>query len=489
MRLFRLLLAIFAVSFATQPASAEDAVKRPNILWIIAEDMGPQTAFNGEPQSITPNMDALAAKGMVFNNAFSTAPICSISRSAFLTGMHSISIGTHQHRTPNERKQPLPEGVKLMTHRLSEVGYTTALVEQLGRPGEAGAYEGSKKTDWNFTFKGKAYETNDFNALKGAQPFFAQVQFSETHRGGHWDDAPHMVPHPADPAKVRLPSYYPDTPIARQDWATYLDNVQLFDMEVGYVLKRLEEEGLADNTIVILFADHGIAMPRGKQFLWDAGLQVPLIVYWPKGLTSPQHYAPGRSDRMVSLIDVTATTLDAAGITPPMLMQGKPIFGPNATFNQYVFGARDRADETFIPMRTVRDARWRYIRNIRPEIPWSQENQYKERTYPILREMFRVQKAGTLTGIPALFMADRRPAEELYDTWADPDNVRNLADNPAYGAPLLRLRGALDAFLETANDQGRFPEPASVAEFYDTRARTQFKDVVDEIVAKEGPWR
>lgn len=489
MTMIRALIGALASLFIAQAAFAQDAPERPNILWIIAEDMGPEQGHYGEPQARTPHMDALAARGMVFENAFSTAPICSISRSAFMTGMHSITIGAHQHRTPRDRKHQLPEGVQLMTHRLTAAGYTTALVEQLGKPGETDAYKGSRKTDWNFTVEGKPYQLNDFNALSGNQPFFAQVQFQETHRGGHWDHASEMVPHPADPAKVDLPPYYPDTPTARREWAKYLDNVALFDMKLGYVLQRLEEEGLADNTVVIAFADHGRAMPRAKQFLWDSGLHVPLIVYWPEGLTPPAHYAPGRSDRLVSLIDVTATTLAAAGVEMPLLMQGKPIFGPEAYFHQYLFGARDRADETYIPMRTVRDARFRYIRNLQPEIAWSAQNRYKERSYPILREMFRMQSAGTLTGVPAIFMADARPAEELYDTLADPHNVNNLANDPAYAAPLLRLSAALDAWMASANDQGRFPELPAIAQFYANSADEKFAEDVKAVLDSEGPWR
>ena len=255
------------------------------------------------------------------------------------------------------------------------------------------------------------------------------------------------------------------------------------------MLQRLEEEGLADNTIIILFADHGRAMPRAKQFLWDAGLAVPLIVHWPEGHVPPEGYRVVREDALVSLIDVTAQTLAFAGVEPPLLMQGKPFLGPQGRYPQMLFGARDRADETYLPMRTVRDSRYRYIRNLLPERPWSLENRYKERSYPILREMFRMQRDGTLGDLPGDFIAASRPPEELYDTLADPFNVHNLAEDPAYGAVLLRLSGALDAWMETSNDQGRWPEPPEIAEGIAADADARFASEVDALIAKEGPWR
>ena len=484
------LIAVIAVLFALGgTAHAEGPESRLNIVWIIAEDMGPDLGYYGEPQAFTPNMDALAAGGMVFNRAFSTAPICSISRSAFMTGMYATSIGAQHHRTPDARKMPLPEGVRLMTHRLEAAGYTTALLRNLAPAGEDEVYPGSGKTDWNFTFEGRAYQLDDLTQLKDRQPFFAQVQYQETHRGGHWDDAYTMIETRADPALVDLPSYYQDTPLARGEWATYLDNVALFDRKVGYVLQRLREEGLDQNTVIILFADHGRAMPRAKQWLWDSGLHVPLIIRWPEGVEPPAGFARGRNDRLVSLIDVTATTLSLAGVELPLLMHGRPIFGPNARENALLFAHRDRADETVDRIRSVRDARFRYIRNFMPERPYSQQNLYKETSYPMLREMFRLYRDGKLTGPPALFMQPTRPPEELYDTLADPDNVHNLAGDPAFAADLARLSGALDAWIASTNDQGETPEPPEVVAEFDRRMRENFSDAVAEIEAQEGPWR
>jgi len=481
-------VAFAAPAAAVSPAPAA-AANRPNIVWIIAEDMGPEQGFFGEPQARTPNFDALARAGMVFNRAFSTAPICSISRSAFMTGMYSTSFGAHQHRTPNERKRPLPEGVKLMTHRLVDAGYTTAHLQQLAAPGEKSDIKGNTKTDWNFTFPGKAYQVNDLNELKNRQPFFAQVGFSETHRGDGWDEASSQVPHPADPAKVRLPPYYPDHPIARADWARYLDNVALFDMKLGFVLQRLREEGLDRNTIVMVFADHGRAMPRAKQWLWDSGLQVPLVIRWPEAYPAPAGYVKGRTDQLVSLIDVTATTLSLAGVDLPMLMQGRPFLGGRAEQLRYLFAARDRADETVDRIRSVRDTRFRYIRNYYPERPYSQQNLYKETEYPILRLLFRMKKEGTLKGAPALFMAATRPPEELYDTLADPYEINNLASDPRYRSDLERLSGALDGWEIGTNDQGRFPEPPEVAAAIAKATDEMRADQIADIVKREGPWR
>lgn len=479
--------ALIGSSFA--PLQAQEDGRQLNILWIIAEDMGPDLGYFDVPQASTPNMDALAKESMVFTRAFSTAPICSISRSAFVTGMYATSIGAHQHRTPQARKQPLPEGVQLLTHRLEAAGYSTALLLGLAPQGEEEVYPGSAKTDWNFLPGRKPYQLDNLNSLKDQQPFFAQVQYQETHRGGHWDDASSMIERRADPRKVALPSYYQDTPLARGEWATYLDNVALFDRKVGYVMKRLRDEGVDKNTVVILFADHGRAMPRAKQWLWDSGLHVPLLIRWPEGYEPPENFAVGKTDQLVSLIDVTATTLQIAGIEPPLLMQGRPIFGAGAKPHTMLFAHRDRADETVDRIRTVRDERFRYIRNYMTERPYSQQNLYKETSYPMLREMFRMHRDGLLSGPPALFMQPTRPAEELYDTLADPDNVKNLAADPAYAQIRLRLAGALDAWIETSNDQGEIPEPPEVAEAINRQMTEKLHDEIAGIIAREGSWR
>ena len=469
-------------------AKREQSRERLNILWIMAEDMGPELGYTGHPQVRTPAIDSLAERGMVFDNAFATGPICSISRSAFYTGMHSIAIGAHQHRTPNDRKQPLPPGVQHLTERLHEVGYSTALLKDLGTPGKPAPFDGSRKTDWNFKLDHKPYDLDALSDLKSRQPFFAHVQFPETHRGKEWNTSYLHIPTPADPAKVVLPPYYPDHPIARDEWAQYLNTVMAFDSKVAYVLRRLQEEGLADNTVIMLTADHGRAMPRGKQWLYDSGLNVPFIVVWPEG-REPVGYREGRTDRLVSLIDMTGETLSIAGAPLDGRFQGRAIYGPHAKPRDYVFGARDRADETVDQMRSVRDNRYLYIRNFMPERPYTQQNLYKETEYPLYRLMFRLHRMGLLGPIPSLFMAERKPVEELYDVAADPHQVNNLAADSKYSAELQRMRSVLEAWLVETGDMGAIPEPPEVARAINETTLKKRDEQIKRIVEQEGTWR
>ena len=491
--LVTLVATIFAISVvnlsaAAEPAQANSGAERLNVLWIMAEDMGPDLGFSGLPEVRTPAIDSLAERGMVFDNAYATAPICSISRSAFYTGMHAISIGTHQHRTPNDRKRPLPEGARHLSERLHDVGYTTALLKELGKPGEHAPFDGSLKTDWNFTLSHKPYDLDAMRDLKTHQPFFAHVQFPETHRGKEWNTSHLHIPAPADPAKVVLPPYYPDHPIAREEWAQYLNAVMAFDSKVGYVLRRLEEEGLASNTVIMLTADHGRAMPRGTQWLYDSGLSVPFIVVWPKG-HGPEGYRRGRTDRLISLIDMTAETLSIAGASLAGRFEGRPIFGSDARPRQYVFGARDRADETVDRMRSVRDKQFLYIRNYMPERPYTQQNLYKETEYPLYRLMFRLHRMGLLGPIPSLFMAERKPAEELYDVIEDPHQVHNLAEDPSYSAELQRMRAELDNWLAETGDMGAIPEPPEVAQAINDMTLKRRDEQIKHIIDQEGTWR
>ena len=462
----------------------------PNILWIMAEDMGPELGVYGEPEVRTPNLDELARGGMVFDKAFTTAPICSISRSALATGMYATSIGAHQHRTRKEEKKPLPEGVKLLTDRFRDAGYYTALITEVEKPGGADDwFKGKAKTDWNFLHNKMPYDGHDMANLKANQPFFAHVQFPETHRGKDWDKAASVIDHAADPNKVDLPPYYPDHPLARQDWADYLNAVMAFDRKAGVVLRRLREEGLAKNTIVIMLGDHGRAMVRGKQWLFDSGLHVPLIVYVPEGLKLPDGYKPGsRSDQLVSGIDITATTLNLAGIDPGLVMQGRPFLGNNRYLRQFVFAARDRADETKEYMRTVRGERFRYIRNYYPERPYTQFNAYKEIQYPVLRLMHRMYRDSTLGPIPSLFMAASKPSEELYDTIKDPHNVNNLAGDTTYAGTLDKMRTLLTTWEIETNDQGRHAEPPEIATAIAKKAMRRWQPTIDKIIKDEGPW-
>ena len=430
-----------------------DAVPiRPNILWLIAEDFGQHLGCYGTKEVSTPNLDALAAGGMRFTRCFTTAPVCSPSRSAFMTGMYATTIGAHNHRSNRNGAHPLPDGVRLLTDWMRDVGYFTANVAKL--PPTLG-FKGTGKTDWNFTAPTKPFDGNDWSALKEHQPFFAQVNFQETHRDYH-------APKHADPAKVELPPYYPDHPVVRADWAEYLDAATEVDRKIGLLLAQLKEEGMASNTVVVFFGDNGQSHVRGKQFAYDSGLLVPLIIRWPPGVPAPAGFEAGKViDQLIAAIDFAPTMLSLAGAKKPAKMQGRAFLGPLAEAPRtLVFGAADRCDETARRCRTVRDARYRYIRNFTPEVAIFATNAYKAKQYPAWNLIQQLHTEGKLNPVQDALCIERMPDEELYDLRADPHEIKNLAasDNPEHQAALKRLRADLERWMEESNDQGRIPE-------------------------------
>ena len=476
----------------TNFSHAANQITIPNVLWVISEDMGPELGCYGTKELHTPNLDQLAKQGMRFTNAFTTCPVCSASRSAFMTGMYQTTIGAHNHRSHRNDNYRLPAGVKVLPQWFSGSSLSTKIysanIRNLSKDRKDRFYRGTGKTDWNFNLDQPLYasgknkkknqrkpifDSRDWNELKSHQPFCAQINFSETHRGHAWNDSHNHIDKPADPDKVIIPPYYPDHPLTRKDWAQYLNTVMALDKKVGYVLKRLKEDKLDKNTIVIFFGDHGRAMMRGKQWCYDSGLHIPLIVYYPPSMTAPEGYKAGTvSDQLVSAIDLTATTLDALGVAKPQKMQGRILFGSNAEPQRdYVFAARDRCDETLFRIRTVRNKRYRYIRNFMPKRPFLQLNRYKERTYPVIGLMRELHKQGKLTPAQAFLMAPSRPAEELYDTQADPWETVNLAESPKFQEIKSKLKRELTNWITSSNDMGRIPESEAIIKAEDARAR------------------
>jgi arylsulfatase A-like enzyme len=429
--------------------------RRPNILWLIAEDFGQHLGCYGTKEVWTPNLDGMAREGQRYTRFFTTAPVCSPSRSAFMTGMYQTTIGAHNHRSHRDDGYQLPKGVRVLTDWLRDAGYFTANVREL--PPECG-FSGTGKTDWNFAYSGKPFDSGKWSDLKPHQPFYAQLNFQETHRTFH-------APKRADPGKVELPPWTPDHPVAREDWARYLDSASELDRKVGLVLRQLEADGLSDSTVVIFFGDNGQAHIRGKQFCYDEGLLVPLIIRWPKDFPLPKGFQPGAvNSNLLAAIDLAPTMLALAGAPVPPKMEGRVFLGDQAARpRKYVFGARDRCDETVFRFRTVRDERYRYIRNFTPERPFLQANEYKSRQYPVWDLLPKLHAAGQLTPSQAFLCAPTMPPEELYDTLADPFETRNLADFVAQASTLKRLRKAMERWIEETNDQGKTLEPAGLA--------------------------
>jgi N-sulfoglucosamine sulfohydrolase len=273
---------------------------RPNFLWLIAEDFGNHLGCCGTKEARTPNLDRLAREGVRYSRFYTTAPVCSASRSAFMTGMYQTTIGAHNHRSHRDDGYRLPPGVRLLSEWFHDGGYHTVNVRRL--PGMLG-FQGTAKTDWNFTPPQKPFDSDRWGDLKSYQLFFAQINFQETHR-------PFRAPRRANPAKVEIPPYEPDHPVTRADRAAYLDSATELDRKVGLVLAQLEADGLADSTIVVFFGDNGQAHVRGKQFCYEEGLNVPLIIRWPQQSPVPAHFNPGTiDDRLLMAIDLAPTML------------------------------------------------------------------------------------------------------------------------------------------------------------------------------------
>lgn len=461
-------VAVFALGLSLR---AEDT--RPNIVWIIVDDLSPNFSCYGEKSITTPNVDRLAAEGIRFTKAFVTGPVCSISRSAMITGMYQTSIGAHNHRSGRgEIKIQLPEEIVPIPILMQKAGYYTCngsikTVNQAAKVGNAPRAEAPiAKTDYNFEYDPAMYDSADWSGRKEGQPFFMQVQLT----GGKMRGAQPLAAKEkfeakamrqlnslTDPTGVTPPPYYPRDPVILQDWASYLDSIRITDAEVGVVIERLEREGILDQTLIVFMPDHGISHARAKQFLYDAGTQVALVMRGP-GIVAGQV----RTD-LVQQIDVTAFTLVAAGIPVPAYMQGQNMMAKDYQAKKEVFSARDRCDETVDKIRSLRTDRYLYIRNYLPKRPLLQPNAYKDGK-EIIQDLRAAHEADTLSPLSEkLLFSSERPDEELYDCLDDPWQMNNLAADVTYAETLADLRVRLDAFLAKTGD----PDPESEA-MYDS---------------------
>ena len=459
MRCFALLLLAVSTACAVQP----------NVLWLVGENLTHDLGCYGAKDVHTPHLDRLASEGVRYTRVFATNPACAPSRSAFFTGMYQTSTDTQHMRSHRSDAFRLPEGVRPVTQRMREAGYFTANIKTVN--GEA---VGTGKLDLNFVNEGPIYDeqSEDWSTLKARQPFFAVVNSVENEydiydrqsakkKRVEWVGEREHVKH-AKPESATPPPYYPDHTVVREEWARYLNSVSGMDVRIGKVLAQLEKDGLAENTIVIFFGDNGRLDPRGIHWCYDSGLRVPMIIRWPQNAA----HKPGSVDDGIhSLIDVTATTLSLAGISPPLTMQGRIFLGERAAApRRFAFAARDRIDETRQRIRSVHDERFHYIRTISSGPTFASLNRYKEKCFLIVPLMRQLHAEGKLTGAARELMERKGPCEELYDTQADPHEIVNLLDSSKaeHREALTRLRGALDAWMVETNDQGAVSEPEDV---------------------------
>jgi arylsulfatase A-like enzyme len=413
--------------------------QQPNVLWITSEDNSPLLGCYGDAYATTPNLDKMAVEGILYENAHATYPVCAPARSSLITGMYPQSLGTGHMRSMN----PLPDHVRMFPALLREAGYYCT---------------NNSKQDYNTEAADDVWDESSQNATyrnRGdRQPFFHVRNFTTTHESSLFKQ--HRPRH--DPARVALPAYHPDTPTFRSDWAQYYDHVERLDTQVGEVLGELAADGLADNTIVFYFSDHGGILPRTKRSIHESGTRVPLIVRFPEALRALAPDGPGRrTDRLVSFVDFAPSLLNLLEQKIPDYMQGMPFLGPETKARrEYVYIARDRMGPSPNLQRAVRNERFRYVRNYLPQLAAAQLNAY-EFGIPSWREIWQLYRSGALNKTQRL-MFEPQPGEELFDTEADPHEVNNLAGQPEFEDTLRRLRGAHVEHTLRIRDTAFIPE-------------------------------
>ncbi len=439
-------------------ASLSSASDTPNILWITAEDMSPTLGCYGDEYATTPNLDQLAADGVLYSNAFATAPVCSPSRSCIINGLPATSQGTQQMRS----SFPIPEYMKGFPSVLREAGHYTS--NNVKTDYNSGNWEAIIEASWD-----ESSDTAHWRKKEGDQPFFSVFNLMTSHQSRTmvWpydqfvSDVQSVLDGDEihDPAKAPVPPYYPDTPIIRRTVARYYDCVTAMDKEVGAILEELEADGLAEDTIVFFYSDHGSGMPRHKRALLDSGTKVSLIIRFPEKY---QHLAPSgpgtRTDRLVSFDDFGPTVLNLAGQEIPDYMEGKPFLGAaESPPREYVYCHRDRVDEVHDLARSARDKRFLYIRTYMPHLGYNQPTAWPD-LGEVRHEIYAHAKTERMTPPQKHFAGPTRELEELYDCEADPQNLENLAGVPAYREVLERMRTRLEGRIAESRDLGFIPE-------------------------------
>ena len=453
------LLVVGATSLIAANALSQQPQKQPNILWISTEDMSPHLGCYGDKVAKTPNIDRLASQGIRYTNVFTTAAISAPCRAGIITGMYQTSIGCMHMRTTSYRRSvenPIeftavpPHYVKTFTEYLRTAGYYCT---------------NNNKTDYQFTkdpvpasIWDECSRTAHYrNRSDKSQPFFAVFNYLGTHESQNWDISKVKT----DPESVQVPPYYPDNEIIRKNIAKMYDNIASLDSVVGVILNELEQEGELDNTIIFFWGDHGDGLPRGKRWLYDSGLRIPLIIKFPD-----KAKAGTIDDRLISSIDLGPTVLSLSGVPVPAHMQGIPFLGTRAgSPRDAVYAARDRVDESYDMIRSVRTRSYLYIRNYYPNEPFPIWVPYLS-NMPVYKEMLRLDAEGKLTGPQKSWMAYSRPPEELYDVIADPYQINNLINDPKLKPVLEDLRRRHRQWTIETGDLGHMNEPEMIEQMW-----------------------
>jgi len=442
-KMIRIIIAgIFCISNAGLLQAQATETPSANVLWIIAEDLSLDLHCYGNSLVKTPVLDALAEKGMRFTQAYATAPVCSPSRTALATGMYQTSIGAYHMRYPDHLKPKLPDEVKTIAQWVEEKGLVAANI--IDGPAKA-------KLDWMFQFKAEEH----FSAFHWAElsgqkkPFFAQLSLGLTHRPFE-----EVKEGQFDLSNIKIPPYYPNHEVSRQDFAGYYASIEKLDKEVGEVLENLKRHGLDENTIIFFFSDHGRPMSRAKNYHYDSGLKVPLIVYVPPAFQLKAYKASSVSHKLISLIDVSATSLHLLGLEKPSYMQGKVFLGNVEDNRDFVFSATNRIGDTDFRSRSVRTKQFRYSRHYHHNFSVnSSATAYRKQMHPIYHLLNIMNEKGALSLAQKALVEDM-PYEELYDISNDPYETNNLIHNSSYKFVLADLRSLLDECIVETKDQG-----------------------------------
>lgn len=433
------------------------AAERPNILWIVSEDNSSHwLGCYGNQEALTPNIDTFAAKSTRFTAAYSNAPVCAVARATILMGLTSPALGTQHMRSRHQ----IPARLTPYVTHLRKAGYYTS---------------NASKTDYNFLGNDKAlWDASSSKAhyknRPTEKPFFSIFNLTISHESnlfpnkiasnrkkGHIPKTPRL-----NPSQLFLPPYLPDLPEMRHDFAIYHDTVTALDNQVGKILTQLENDGLAENTIIFYYSDHGGPTPRGKRYLHDTGIRVPMLVHIPQKWSHLNAFKNGSvSDEVVSFVDLAPTILSLAGLEDDPQMEGRPFLGPNRkepAKDNYAFLFADRFDEIYGFRRGITDGRYKYVRHFTPHL-WAAPYSFYQFQMASWAAWHQAWNKGTLSGIHASLWENDQPIEELYDTKTDPWEIRNLALDPGYMQQLTKMRNQLHAHMLKIRDTGLIPEP------------------------------
>ena len=485
MRTIKDSIALFFILFLSCSNKIKIDIK-PNILWLVAEDLGPYLPSFGDSTIITPNLDRLANEGVRYSNVFSVSGVCSPSRSAIVTGMYPTSIGAHHMRTlsqqPAAKEKGLinyevvpPPNVKMVSQILRENGYYCT---------------NNKKEDYQFYKSVLAWDESSIFAHWRNRPkdskFFSVFNFGVTHESNLWDPWYRQFdldPFPPDrnvgkwweqfsgiekPLYVsenidlNIPPYLPENSTVRKDMLRMYSNIVEMDKKVGLIIDQLEEDGLLEKTIIVFYTDHGGPLPRQKRLLYDSGIKVPMIIRYPNKVRA------GEVDkRMISFVDFAPTLLSLVEIEPPDYYHGSPFEGIFKSKNErkYIHAAADRFDEYYDQIRAVRDKRYKYLRNYKPDKPYYLPLEYRQKMNT-MQELLHLEKEGELNESQLQWFRKSKPEEELFDTFNDPHELRNLANDTSLKEKLNELKNECDKWIHNTDDKGFMPETELIEMFW-----------------------